>query len=598
MRTTIARLVTGMMILGLWSIIIAPTSPLRAQSDTNKTKQRLSRSLANLSRAIDEIKWANVTIYRLQDELKQRIIQPQKAASSKDSVEIEGHAISIDLAGEGLTNPPFYPTVMRILPRARTAERFRELLAEQYARQLDDIEQQESDQVYNLAQRIIAAQRAIPKEYFLITTRDKANALLISLVGIEENPGGGFSVKGAPQAGSDLYEYLRPLDATLYDDLRVAVQTGDDRVKNQMFALRDLSEITIAPRTQARATYLEEDRFEHVLLSISEGRPLRQQDSGRIINANLAYDPTLPQQQAAHPNAFEYPYEATVGTDIIASFIAYKKTTDTLPIPTPEWGVELRNNLDEINYPSIWGGRLTLNAILENIKIGAVLPQLRFGDSTIGTSGIGSSQQKIIGGFGVAVSGDFAAPVLDNSGLFNFYGSYTFNESNVDKMALFDSSSTTNDHGYLVRYVVQGYYSFGFYADAASRHLFRLKIGGTAYGIDDFVRIPDLEQQVGEDEPQPTKLEKVQTFNEGSISGKIEYMKVGQLIPWGASIQYLDQSILADIWIQFAITPRLDLKFDGKYFTPLDKANRPVTHPWENPNLIVPAISLKYHFGS
>src|SRR5690348_10897424 len=76
MRTQIARLVKCMMILGLWSIIIAYTSPLRAQTDTNKTKQRLSRSLANLSRAIDEIKWANVTIYRVQDELKQRLIQP------------------------------------------------------------------------------------------------------------------------------------------------------------------------------------------------------------------------------------------------------------------------------------------------------------------------------------------------------------------------------------------------------------------------------------------------------------------------------------------------------------------------------------------
>jgi hypothetical protein len=604
MRTQIARLVKCVTLLGLWSIVIAFTSPLRAEPDTNKTKQRLSRGLASLSRAIDEIKWANVTIYKVQSDLKQRLIQPQRAASAKDSTEIEAHAITVDLGGEGLTNPPFYSTVMRIVPRARTAERFRELLAEQYGRQLDDIEPQESDLVYNLAQKIIAAQRSIPKDYFLITTRDRTTPLLIALVGFEDNPGGGFSLKGSPQAGLDLYDYLKPLDAALYDDLRSAVETGDQsQLANQMFALRDLSEITIAPHTKTRATPIDEDAFEHVLLSISEGRPLRTQESSRIINANLLVDPTLPKQAAAAPNAVEYPYEATVGTDIIASFTAYKLTNDTLPIPTPDWGVELRNNFDEINYPSIWGGRLTLNAILENIKIGAVLPQLRFGDSTIGTSGFGSNQQKIIGGYGIAVSGDFAAPVLQNSGLFNFYLSYSFGEANTDKIILTDTASLSagrfSEVGYLVRYAAQAYYSFGFYVDAQARHLFRLKIGGTAYGIDGFARSYDADAlaTLPAGETAPTKLYKTESFNMGSISGKVEYMKVGQAIPWGASVQYLDQSILAGIWIQFAITPRLDLKFDGKYFTPLDKEKRPITHPWENPNLIVPAISLKYHFG-
>ena len=49
----------------------------------------------------------------------------------------------------------------------------------------------------------------------------------------------------------------------------------------------------------------------------------------------------------------------------------------------------------------------------QGYHIGAVLPEFRFGDSTIGTSGFGSSQQKIIGGYGIAISGDFAAPVLE-----------------------------------------------------------------------------------------------------------------------------------------------------------------------------------------
>ncbi len=74
-------------------------------------------------------------------------------------------------------------------------------------------------------------------------------------------------------------------------------------------------------------------------------------------------------------------------------------------------------------------------------------------------------------------------------------------------------------------------------------------------------------------------------------------MKTGQSIPWGAGVQYMDQSILANIWLQFAINRRIDLKVEGKYFTPLDPEDRLVTHPWENTSLIVPSVSLKYHFG-
>ena len=598
MRIQIARLVKYITVLGLWSIVIAPTSPLRAEPDTNKTKQRLSRQLASLSRAIDEIKWSNVTIYRVQDELKQRLIQPQLAASAKDSLEIESHAPTISMAGDPLTN--FYNTVIRVATPTRIRrdpELFRERLADAYGIQKDDLDQQEAEEVLNLASKVLNERANIPKDYFLITTRDRNDPLMIALIGIEELPGGGYSLKGAPQAGSDLYDYLQTLDQGLYGDLREAVAGSSQSLANQMFVLRDLSEITLAPRTQTRATYLDEDRFGYVLLSVSQGRPLRAADSNRIINANLMEDPTLPAQQAAAPNMVEYPYEITVGTDVLASFRAYRVTNDTLPVPEPEWGVELLNNFDEINYPSIWGGRLTLNAILENIKIGAVLPQLRFGGNTIDSSGFGTSRQKIIGGYGIAVSGDFAAPVLDNSGLFNFYGSYTFSESNTDKIRLFDSTSQFNELGYLIRYALQAYYSFGFYADAAAKHLFRLKIGGTVYGVDYFSRREDPDAVVTGEEPRPTSLFKDDSKSFGGVSGKIEYMKGGQAIPWGASVQYLDNSLLADAWIQFAITPRFDLKFEGKYFTPLDdKDERLLSHPWENPYLIVPAVSVKYHF--
>ena len=387
-----------------------------------------------------------------------------------------------------------------------------------------------------------------------------------------------------------------PGDSGLYTDLRSAVAEGSESLTNQMFVLRDLSEISLAPPTRAQATYISEDRFPYVLTSISEGRPLRQQDSARLFNANLFTDPTVPGFSAA-PGTVEYPYEISVGTDVIASFMAYRMTNDTLPVPEPEWGVELRNNFDEINYPSIWGGRLTLNAILENIRLGAVLPQIRFGGNTVDSSGIGSRQQKIIGGYGLALSGDFAAPLLNNSGLFDFYGSYTFSEANTEGIRLFEGTGAP-ELGYLIRYAFQAYYSFGFFADADAKHLFRLKFGGTVYGVEAFSREVDPEFVPGqEDEEAPTTLVKQWNRSRGGVSGRIEYMKGGQMVPWGAGVQYFDQSILANVWLQFAINNRLDLKLEGKYFTSFDGDDRLITHPWENPNIIVPSLSVKYHFG-
>ncbi|MBS1911453.1 MAG: hypothetical protein JST22_05670 [Bacteroidetes bacterium] len=600
MRIQIARLVKSVTFLCLWGIVLAPTLPLRAEPDTVKTKQRLSRSLANLARQIDEIKWTNVTIYRLQDEFKQRLIVPQMQMASKDSVEIEKHRV--DILTDGTDAENLYQNVMRIASTAagKDVQKFIEKLADNFSKQVDDVDPQVADQVLNLAKKIINDRKNIPKDYFLITSRDRSQPLLMALVGIEDAPGGGFNLKGATWGGIDLYDNVKKLDPTLYDEMREAVFTGNSPfLANQMFTLRDLAEIQIVPRSVGNTRYLDEDKYPYVLLSVSNGRPLRAQDSTRMIASNLNIDPTLPGKDgaAAMPNAYEYPYEISVGSDVLASFMAYKTTSDTLPFPDPDWGVELKTGFDEINIPSVWGGRMTLNAILENIKIGAVLPVFRFGDSTIETSGIGSNRQRLLGGYGLAVSGDFSAPLLANSGLFNFYLSYTFSESNAKSIML--SGETTDpiaERGYIIRYATQLYYSFGFYADPGAKNLFRLKVGGTAYGVDTYTRRYDPQDTNPAPDQRATILQKEKSETFGGISGKIEFMRTGQRTPWGIGLQYLDQSILGNVWIQFAVTPRLDLKIEGKYFTPLNPKERPETHPWENPSLMVPSASVKYHF--
>ncbi|MEO5931797.1 MAG: hypothetical protein ABIR47_17825 [Candidatus Kapaibacterium sp.] len=602
MRIPIARQVTYAAFVALAGVAFMVTTPLRAQErDTVQKKLRLSRSLAALSRSLDDIKWSSVGIYRVEEDLGKRLLEPLKRGSAKDSAELGAALASITPDG---WSGDAYNGVLRIArsPRpARDLAKFKEALASLFGIAADDMEDQEIEPVQQIAVRIVNQLNSNPKVYYLVATRDKANPGLIALLGGDEKDGD-FILKGQPLAGIDVYNYLQTADSTLYGDLKTAVADRSTSLNNRMNDLRNLADIVIVPTSRVRATYLDEERFPHVLLSISNGRPLRSQDSARLEAANiLTGDPTLPQLGSATPASVEYPYEVTVGTDILASFMAYKVTSDTLPVPEADWGVELRNNFDEINYPSIWGGRLTLNAILENIKVGAVLPQIRFGGNTLDSSGIGSNRQKVIGGYGIALSGDFAAPILNNSGLFNFYGSYTFSEANTDKIKLYTPPADVNlnEQGYLIRYAFQGYYSFGFYADADAKHLFRLKIGGTVYGVDAFTRQIDTSATIdtSSGSSAPTHLVKGENFNHGGVSGKIEYMKTGSTIPWGLGVQYFDQSILSNVWIQFAINRRLDLKIEGKYFAPLSPSDRLLTHPWENPNLIVPSVSVKYHFG-
>ncbi|MBC8144622.1 MAG: hypothetical protein H7X80_03490, partial [bacterium] len=301
-----------------------------------------------------------------------------------------------------------------------------------------------------------------------------------------------------------------------------------------------------------------------------------------------------PFRNSAVPGTQEYPYELALGTDVVASF--RKFDVNAGPIAAPIWGIELKSNYDELNYPSIWGGRMTLNAILENIKIGAVLPVLRFGDSTLATSGIGPRPQKIIGGYGISFEGDFTAPVIQNSGLFNFHGSYTFSEVAPSQLVehVFRPDPSIGDTAYLVRYDFQAFYTFGFYADPDARHLFRLKLGGTVYGTEGIINEEDTTLAFGEETPPEFKVRSVSKHSRGGVAGAIEYMRTGSWVPFGAKLQFVDNSVLAGLWMQFAIARNLDLKFDLKYFTQLFRD----AHPWENPHLVVPAVSVKYHFGT
>ncbi len=622
MKISIARLVRYAAIPLMWVTVQTLTQPLGAQTATDdRDVTRLNRRLRSLIRSIDDIKWSNITIYRLEDEFAQRLTKRMDLEDTEiiDQVNKTGETIGPE---EPLAN--FFDAIRSIASQPRTNpirnyDAFKRALAARYNVDPEDLEDAELKTAAGQVMTVISKRANRPKQFYLVTSRDRTNPRLISLLGVnvDELSGKINLSDNYVFVGSEVYNYLRANapDTTMYGELKSAVNEGSSSLSNQMFVLRDLSEISLAPTTKVRASYLDEERFAYVLTSISEGRPLRGEakntsDSAAAEDLDLGGGTLFADASAANnsgrmgkteiPGTGEYPYEVSVGTDIIASFRAYNLLDRK--IPDPAWGVELRNNFDEINYPSIWGGRMTLNVLLENIRVGAVLPELRFGGNTVDSSGIGNRTQKILGGYGLAIGGDFTAPVLNNSGLFNFYGSYTFAEQKSDKIRPFLYSDVaggaqTGDEAYLIRYAFQAFYSFGFYLDAAATHLFRLKVGGTVYGADRFIREEDTlataDMASGEVAEVPTVFTKTTTENIGGVTARLEYMKGGQRIPYGLGVQYFDQSVLANLWVQFVLGSRLDLKVEGKYFTPIFRD----PHPWEQQNLVVPTVSLKYHFG-
>ena len=594
--------------------------PAIAQPD-DKELIKLDRRIDNLIRSIDDIVWTNITIYELKGEFRGELLTSMQ---SEDSVDMQALTTIGDVvAPEPLAN--FSTTCVAVARNARNFEMFKRQICGRF-NEYDcefDFDTDLLTNAYNLAAGIVQNERSRPKNFYLVTSRDRKDPRLIALLGVNLETGTP-NLTSFRKVGHSLYEFLQSNNnSEMYNELKEAVEDGSPELSNQMFLLRDFAELEIVDRSKALATYIDEEQYSFVLRSISNERPLREAytpppvedtsaasdepeiDFGALLGGGDIFG--VEEQQtvvegAAIPGAVEHTKEAVLGTDVVAAYYAYNMNDDK-QIESTDWGIELLNNFDQINYPSIWGGRLTLNALLRNIKIGAILPEPRFGGETMGESGLFDKPQKILGGYGAAFSGDFAFPILNNSGLFNFYASYTFGEASTDKLALsvYPNASDTSlgvrtvrgDEGYLVRFAFQGYYSFGFHVDPEAKNLFRLKLGGAVYGVDGFERRQVF--RAGDITADTTPaLGKLFSETHGGVSGKVEYMRGGTDIPYGAWVQYFDGSLLSSVWLQFVVGRSLDLKFQGKFFTPLFRDAR----LWEEDALVVPSVEVKYHFGT
>jgi len=251
----------------------------------------------------------------------------------------------------------------------------------------------------------------------------------------------------------------------------------------------------------------------------------------------------------------------------------------------PSYGLELRYGIDEINYPSFWSERMTVSALWQNVRLGVILPTS--GWSSMGKDVFDQNRKLTHGGIGIAGMFDFPIKVIPQSGVFRFSFAYVFgnavessykNRNLTAENYFYNESDLYND--YMIRGNGQLHYTFAVKID--DDYLFRFGIGATVYNAERWYN----KLVTGEGERDKLSFVKLSDETVMGISGRIEFMAKNIVTPFGAGIQYFDESLSGNIWLQIPVIQNtLAIRLEAKgYFT----AFRNYQHPWENDNVFIP----------
>lgn len=247
-----------------------------------------------------------------------------------------------------------------------------------------------------------------------------------------------------------------------------------------------------------------------------------------------------------------------------------------------QYGFELKYGLEDINYPTLWSERLSLNAVWSQARLGVVLPTAGWSDLA---ASFGNARSMTNAGFGVNAALEVPIKIIAESGVFSFAGSYVFNDANsTDRKRLDDRINLRFDH--LVRFHANAQYTFAIRVDESN--LFRFRLGGTGYSIERWHDVDTLTAS-GTDS---TMFRKFDSKFIGGVSGKIEFMNTSWSTPLGASLQYFDESVLANIWLQIQASQSLGFRVDVNMFTPVFRDPR----AWENNAVFMPSLRAILNF--
>lgn len=253
-------------------------------------------------------------------------------------------------------------------------------------------------------------------------------------------------------------------------------------------------------------------------------------------------------------------------------------------IPTnvnpPKYGAELRYGLEDINYPSLWSQRMTLNALWGASRLGVVLP-------TSGWAGLasnfGNSRTLTTAGFGINGSFDFPIRLIDAAGVFNMSASFVFDDATQTENMLMNPKNNRLED-YMIRFHASAQYSFAVRID--KDYLFRMRLGGTLYGVETWVNTPTA------DGADSVRYAKIDDEVVGGVSGRIEFMTTGWSTPAGFKISYFDESVLTKAWLQIPFSSQFSARIDASVFTPVFRDPR----AWELDAVVMPSINIVYNF--
>ncbi len=266
--------------------------------------------------------------------------------------------------------------------------------------------------------------------------------------------------------------------------------------------------------------------------------------------------------------------------------------TFTSNVNLPKYGAELKYGIDDISLPSLWSERLALNAIWGGTKLGIILP-------TEGWAGLSQDAFKqtrkfSIGGVGVNGSVDFPMLLLPATGIFHISGGYVFGDAKAAsyKNREKDPDSyeySVGDDDYLIRANATVLYTFGISVD--EDYILRFGLGASIYSAETwhYYAEKDPETKITELLFKNAKSETV-----GGITGKIDFMAKGLSTPIGGSIQYFDEGLYTNLWLQIPmIKNRLHFRLEAKgYF----KAFTSTPHLWENQSVFIPMARIILNF--
>ncbi len=271
-------------------------------------------------------------------------------------------------------------------------------------------------------------------------------------------------------------------------------------------------------------------------------------------------------------------------------------TNDLLPLI----GFELKYGADDINMPSFVSDRMNFSVLWSKVKLGVILP----------TSGWAVLQEDLFsidrklthGGFGIAGEFDFDLPIIPKSDVFRLSFGYTFGDAvaapygsesignNLKKDPLLNQNLVNDPRNvdYLLRYNTTLLYTFGL--DIDKDYLLRFGIGGSIYTMEEWKHdiIRNDAQEIIDSKFINNSTEAV-----GGISGKVDFMVKNNSTPYGASMNYFDETINLNLFVQFPVVENmlyLKLRANGNVLL------RENQRPWEIGSFFMPMANIIYVF--